>query len=79
VILLQVNPVSSDELKTVCESCYKTEDTSIFAWSLVLDVAHYCWLRGPIRQLPLNSKADYLVRTIQHILNFLQLWIVTMG
>jgi hypothetical protein len=31
-------------------------------------------LRGPILWLPPNSKADYLVRTIQRILDFLQLW-----
>jgi hypothetical protein len=31
-------------------------------------------LHGPIRWLPPNSKADYLVRTIRRILDFLQLW-----
>jgi len=64
VILLQVDPATSDEPETVCEGCYETEDTSIFAWSLVPDVGHYRWLHGPIRRLPPNSKADYLVRTI---------------
>ncbi len=49
VILLQVDPASSDELETVCEGCYKTEDTSIFAWSSIPGVRHYRWLRGPIR------------------------------
>ncbi len=73
MILLQVDPASGDEPDTVCESCYKTEDISIFAWSLVLGVGHYHWLRGPIRRLPRNSKADYLVRTIRRILDFLQL------
>jgi hypothetical protein len=73
VILLQVDPASGDELETVCEGCYETEDTSIFAWSLVPGVGHYCWLRGPIHRLPPNSKADYLVRTIRRILDFLQL------
>ncbi len=77
VILLQVDPASSDEPETVCEGCYETEDTSIFAWSSVLDVGHYRWLRGPIRQLLPNSKADYLVRTIRRILDFLQLWTIT--
>ncbi len=72
VILLQVDPASSDEPKTVCEGCYETEDTSIFAWSLVPGVGHYRWLRGPIRRLLPNSKADYLVRTIRCILDFLQ-------
>ncbi len=73
VILLQVDLVSGDEPKTVCEGCYETEDTFIFAWSSVPGVGHYRWLRGPIRRLPPNSKADYLVRTIQRILDFLQL------
>jgi hypothetical protein len=73
VILLQVDLASGDEPKTVCEGCYETDDISIFAWSSILNVGHYHWLRGPIRRLPLNSKANYLVRTIRRILDFLQL------
>ncbi len=73
MILLQVDPVSGDELEIVCEGCHETKDISIFAWSSVLGVGHYRWLRGPIRRLPPNSKADYLVRTIRRILDFLQL------
>jgi hypothetical protein len=73
VILLQVDPASGDKPETVCEGYYETEDTSIFTWSLVLGVGHYRWLRGPIRPLPPNCKADYLVRTIRRILDFLQL------
>ncbi len=73
VILLQVNPAFGDEPKTVCEGCYETEDTSIFTWSSIPSVGHYCWLRDPIRRLPPNSKADYLVCTIRCILDFLQL------
>ncbi len=73
VILLQVDPTSGDEPETVCEGCYETENTSIFAWSSVLGVGHYRWLCGLIRRLPPNSKADYLVRTIRRILDFLQL------
>ncbi len=30
MILLQVDPASGDEPKTVYEGCYETEDTSIF-------------------------------------------------
>jgi hypothetical protein len=33
VILLQVDPASSDEPETVYEGCYEIEDTSIFAYS----------------------------------------------
>jgi hypothetical protein len=73
VILLQVDLASNDEPETVCEGCYEIEDISIFAWSSVPDVGHYRWLHGSIRQLPPNSKVDYLVRTIRHILDFLQL------
>jgi hypothetical protein len=73
VILLQVDPASSDEPETVCEGCYETEDTFIFTWSSVPSVDHYRWLRGPIRRLPPNNKADYLIRTIRRILDFLQL------
>jgi hypothetical protein len=73
VILLQVNLASGDKPKTVCEGCYKTEDTFIFARSLVPDIGHYRWLRGLIRRLPPNSKADYLICTIRLILDFLQL------
>jgi hypothetical protein len=73
MILLQVDPASGDEPEIVCEGCYETEDTSIFAWSSISGVGHYCWLCGPIRRLPPNSNADYLVRTIRRILDFLQL------
>jgi hypothetical protein len=48
VILLQVNPVSGDKLETICEGCYETKDTSIFAWFLVPGIGHYRWLRGLI-------------------------------
>jgi hypothetical protein len=71
VILLQVNPAFGDEPEIVCEGCYKIKDTSIFVWSSILGVGHYRWLHGPIHQLPPNSKADYLVRTIRCILDFL--------
>jgi hypothetical protein len=73
VILLQVDPVSGDEPKIVYEGCYETKNTSIFTWSSIPGVGHYHWLRSSIRRLPPNSKVDYLVRTIQHILDFLYL------
>jgi len=73
VILLHVDPASGDELETIYEGCYEIEDTSIFAWSSIFGVGHYRWLRGLIRRLPLNTKVNYLVCTIQRILDFLQL------
>jgi hypothetical protein len=71
VILLQVDPTFGDELKIICECCYETENTFIFAWSSIPSVGHYRWLRGPICRLLPNSNVDYLVCTIQRILNFL--------
>jgi hypothetical protein len=71
MILLQVNPTFGDEFETVYEGCYETENTSIFAWSSIPNVGHYRWLHGPIRQLPPNSQAEYLVRIIRRILDFL--------
>jgi hypothetical protein len=73
VILLQVDPASGDKLEIVYEGCYETKDISIFAWSSVPGVGHYRWSTLSIRRLPPNSKADYLVRTIRRILDFLQL------
>ncbi len=49
VILLQFDPASGDESEIVYEGCYETEDISIFAWSSIPSVGHYCWLRDPIR------------------------------
>ncbi len=71
MILLQIDLASSDEPEIVCEGCYKIKNNSIFAWSSIPDIAHYYWLFGPIHRLPLNNKVDYLVRTIQRILDFL--------
>jgi hypothetical protein len=73
VILLQVDPTFGDEPETIYEGCYETQNTSIFARSSILDVRHYHWLHGLIHRLPFNSKVDYLVHTIRHILDFLQL------
>ncbi len=64
VILLQVDPAFGDEPKIVCENGYKIKDTSIFTWSSSPNVGHYRWLCSLIRQLLLNSKANYLVCTI---------------
>jgi hypothetical protein len=73
VILLQIDHAFGDEPEIIYEGCYETKDISIFAWFSIFGVGHYHWLRGPICQLPPNSKAYYLVRTIRDILDFLQL------
>ncbi len=68
VILLQVDPAFGDEPETIYEGCYEIKNTFIFTWSLVLDVGH-----NLIHQLSPNNKTNYLVHTIQRILDFLQL------
>jgi len=73
VILLQINFSSNHEPETVCKGFYKTKNIFILTWFSIHGIGHYCWLRGPIYQLPFNNKMDYLVRTIGRILNFLQL------
>ncbi len=72
VILLQVDLAYGDDPRTIYEGCYEIENIYIFASFSILDIGHYRWLHDLIRQLLLNTKADYLIRTIQHILNFLQ-------
>jgi hypothetical protein len=64
MILLQVDLASNDGLEIVYEGFYETKDTSIFAWFSIPSVSHYRWLHGLIHRLPLNSKVEYLVRTI---------------
>ncbi len=76
VILLQVDPASSDKPETVYEGYYEIEYISIFAWFPIIGVGHYRWLCGLICRLPPNSKVDYLIRTIRRILNFLPLWTI---
>jgi hypothetical protein len=71
LILLQVDPTSSDEPKIVYEGYYKIKDTSIFTWSSIPGVGHYRCLHSPICRLSTNNKADYLICTIRHILDFL--------
>jgi hypothetical protein len=79
VILLQINPTYGDEPKNVYEGFYKIEYTSIFAWFSIRSIGHYRWLCNLICWLIPNSKSDYLICTIQHILNFMQLWIIIMA
>jgi hypothetical protein len=63
-----------------------------YLWKLLQNQRHFyvhlvfssrCWtlslVASLIRQLPPNSKADYLVRTIWCIIDFLQLWTITMA
>jgi hypothetical protein len=48
MILLQIDPTSSDEPKTVYKGFYENENIFIFAWSSIPSVGHYYWLHGLI-------------------------------
>jgi hypothetical protein len=79
MILLQVDLASGIDPRTVYEGCYEIENIYIFESFSIPDIGHYRWLHNLIRQLLPNTKADYLVRTIQHILNFLQSRIIAIA
>jgi hypothetical protein len=56
------------------EECQcKDDDVRLHCRTWVPGDGHYRWLRGPINPFPLEHRAEYLARTIRHILDFLQL------
>jgi len=56
------------------EECQcEDDDVHLHCRTWVLGDGHYHWLRSPINPLPLEHRAEYLARTIRHILDFLQL------
>jgi len=56
MILLQVDPTSSDKPEIVYEGFYEIKDTSIFTWSLILGVGHYHWLCNLIHRFLLTTR-----------------------
>jgi hypothetical protein len=56
------------------EECQcEDDDVCLHCRTWVPGDGHYRWLRGPINPLPLEHRAEYLVRTIRRILEFLEL------
>jgi hypothetical protein len=56
------------------EECQcEDDDVRLHCRTWVPSDGHYCRLRGPINPLPLEHRAEYLVRTIRRILEFLEL------
>ncbi len=56
------------------EECQcEDDDVRLHCRTWVPGNGHYRWLRGPINPLPLEHRAEYLVRTIRCILEFLEL------
>jgi hypothetical protein len=56
------------------EECQcEDDDVRLHCRTWVPSDGHYRWLRGPINPLSMEHRAEYLARTIRHILEFLQL------
>jgi hypothetical protein len=56
------------------EECQcEDDDVRLHCRTWVPGDGHYHWLQGPINPLPLEHRAEYLVRTIRRILEFLKL------
>ncbi len=53
--------------KCQCED----DDVRLHYRTWVPNDGHYRWLRGPINPLSMEHRAEYLARTIRHILDFL--------
>jgi hypothetical protein len=55
------------------EECQcEDDDVRLHCRTWVPSDGHYRWLRGPINPFPMEHRAEYLARTIRHILKFLQ-------
>jgi hypothetical protein len=56
------------------EECQcEDNDVRLHCQTWVPSDGHYRWLRGPLNPLSMEHRAEYLARTIRHILEFLQL------
>ncbi len=72
-IYLKCVPVCGTTLERFEECQCEDDDVRFHCRTWVLGDGHYCWLRGPINPLSMEHRAEYLARTIRHILEFLQL------
>jgi len=72
-IYLEFIPAFGAALERFKECQCEDDDVRLHCQMWVPDDGHYHWLRGPINPLPMEHQAEYLARTIRHILDFLQL------
>ncbi len=73
VIYLEFIPTCGTAAEKFKECQCEDDDVRLHCRTWVPDDGHYHWLRGPINPLPMEHQAEYLVRTICRILDFLQL------
>jgi hypothetical protein len=72
-IYLEFVPVRGAALERFEECQCEDDDVRFHCRTWVPGDGHYRWLRGPINPLSMEHRAEYLARTICHILEFLQL------
>jgi len=77
-IYLEFVPTCGAAPKRFEECQCEDDDVRLHCRTWVLGDGHYRWLRSPINPLPTEHRAEYLARTICHILLFLQLWSITL-
>jgi hypothetical protein len=73
VIYLEFVPTCGAALERFEECHCENDDVRLHCRTWVPGDGHYCWLRGPINPLSMEHRAEYLVRNIRRILDFLQL------
>jgi hypothetical protein len=72
-IYLEFAPTCGTTLERFEQCQCENDDVHFHCQTWVSDDGHYCWLRGPINPLSMEHRAEYLIRTIRCILEFLQL------
>jgi len=70
-IYLEFFPVRGTAPERFEECQCEDDDVHLHCRTWVHDDGHYRWLRSPINPLPMAHRAEYLVRTIHRILDFL--------
>jgi hypothetical protein len=78
-IYLEFVPTQGAAPKRFEECQYEDDDVRLHCRTWVPGDGHYRWLRGPINPLPMEHRAEYLARTICRILEFLQLWPISLS
>jgi hypothetical protein len=72
-IYLKFVPARGAALERFEECQCEDDDVRLHCRTWVPGDGHYRWLQGPINPLPMEHRAEYLIRTIRRILEFLQL------
>jgi len=72
-IYLKFVPTCGVAAKTFEECQCEDDNVRLHCQTWVPGDGHYHWLRGPINPLSMEHRAEYRIRTIRHILEFLQL------